>query len=430
MNRVYCNGIGVASPFGKGVKPYMEAFKEGKTAIGVSNSLKRVPGIFLGSEVEPVHLQELSAYDSELGIKRFALTQVALLEALEQSGQNTPYNNQKRVGIFLGSGSYLSEFSLSRQAGYLSNPLPNQDDFRFDSKDFLLRALALPGLMPAGDYDRFMRERLLAQPSSLLQFTRNLVGGSGEIQLINNLCVSSLQAIGQAYRSLQNGDCDIAVVGGVEELSIISYLTFHRLGVYSQAELPEAGCRPFDVNRKGIVLGEGAAFMVLSREKQGACAEILAYASGNNCYHLTDSAPDGEGLYAVMAKCVKRAGVKPDLIIAHGTGTRSNDPSESKAILRLFSDHEGPYVQSIKSRIGHTLAAAGIFNVVTGILQAQSAFVGPTLGLTQPDSECQVRHVPAAGLSMKLGSILCNAAGFGGFNASMILDVSLASNPG
>ncbi|MBW7874653.1 MAG: beta-ketoacyl-[acyl-carrier-protein] synthase II, partial [Candidatus Cloacimonetes bacterium] len=236
--------------------------------------------------------------------------------------------------------------------------------------------------------------------------------------------VSSMQALGQARRAILSGECGIAIVGGVEELSLISLQTFLKLGAYSTASEAKDACLPFDSRRKGIVLGEGAAFLVLQSTRSKASAKILSYASTNSCYHLTDSEPEGEGLYRAMNRCLLEANVPVDLVVAHGTGTRVNDPSECRAILRAVGNNV--WVQSIKSRIGHTLAAAGIFNVVSAIMQARHGYVGSTLGLQSPDPGCLVKHVPQEGLKTSVNHVLCNAAGFGGFNSSVVLDVSMS----
>ncbi len=259
------------------------------------------------------------------------------------------------------------------------------------------------------------------------RYLREMIKVPGLSRTINNLCASSAQSIGEAYHAIQSGDQEVVITGGLEEYSFISAFTFSKLGVYVNAKSPDQSCIPFDARRKGTVLGEGAGFVILESEehlkKRGgkALAEVKGYGTSNNCYHVTNSPPDGKGLAQAMGTALKRSGLTQeeiDVVIAHGTGTFVNDSSECQAINEVFPSK--PLVHSMKSYVGHTLSLAGALNFITGLLEMKHDFVLPTVFLKTPGKSCDVNHVPREGVKKEVNHFITNAAGFGGFNGSLV----------
>lgn len=252
----------------------------------------------------------------------------------------------------------------------------------------------------------------------------------GPQRLHSNLCVSSLQAIGDGYHWVRSGKLKQAIVGGLEEYSFLSSFAFARLGVYSRGTSLETACTPFDSRRSGVVLGEGCSLFLLESEENAKArgAEILAYLDGyactNNNYHITTSPEGGEGLYRCMEKAwSENQSSNPDLIIAHGTSTVNNDLSEGNAIHKLFGNEVR--VQSIKAYTGHTLAAAGAVNLLSAVGQIQESFVAANPFLSQLDPKIDLNLVGRKTQSnQQLSRVLINSAGFGGVNACAVVTSS------
>jgi 3-oxoacyl-[acyl-carrier-protein] synthase II len=247
----------------------------------------------------------------------------------------------------------------------------------------------------------------------------------GPIVIFANACASSANAIGYASQLIQRGEADIAVTGGWDALAELIFAGFDSI----LAATPTR-CRPFDAARDGMVLGEGAAVLVLEsfeRAKgRGApvLAEVRGYGQSIDTLHMTQPNPEATGALASMRMACRTGGLSPetiDYVNAHGTATAQNDSMEARAIRRLMPERGAEvFVGSTKPITGHTLGAAGAVEAVIGILALQEQLVPPNLHYEQPDPACDVR-VPAAPTPCRLRTVLSNSFGFGGLNASLVL---------
>ncbi len=252
--------------------------------------------------------------------------------------------------------------------------------------------------------------------------------------VVTSACASSTHALGEAYRMIKNGIQDLVVSGGAEStvtpLGMGGFCAMRALSTRNDA--PEKASRPFDKDRDGFVLGEGASLLVLedmeSAVKRGATliAEVIGYGASCDAHHITAPSPDGEGARTCMSLALKDAGLQPEqvnYINAHGTSTPANDASETAAIKQVFGDwaKNGLVVSSTKSMTGHLLGAAGAIEATFSALAIRDGMVPPTINLDNPDEACDLDYVPHTARKMKVSVALSNSFGFGGTNGSIVL---------
>jgi 3-oxoacyl-[acyl-carrier-protein] synthase II len=240
-------------------------------------------------------------------------------------------------------------------------------------------------------------------------------------------------ALGEAAHRLQRGEADVMIAGGTDSvMSPLALSAFGRLGALStRNDEPEKACRPFDAQRDGTMMGEGAAVLVLETEeharRRGArvYAEVAGYGFTVDAYHMTAPEPNGDGSARAMGLAIQDAGMMPkqvDYIASHGTATILNDIAETKAIKSVFG--EGSYkvaISSIKSMLGHLLGAAGTISTVASVKAMEEGIIPPTINLDNPDPECDLDYVPNKARKAEVNASLVNAFGFGGQNASLVV---------
>jgi 3-oxoacyl-[acyl-carrier-protein] synthase-1 len=241
------------------------------------------------------------------------------------------------------------------------------------------------------------------------------------VTTMSTACTSSANAIMLGARMIRNGLVDSILVGGMDAISLFSINGFNSLEILSPT-----GCRPFDQQRNGLTIGEGAAFLVLETEKttkhKMIYGEIAGYANRNEAFHQTASSPDGAGMAMTMRQACDVAGIQPkdiDYINAHGTGTQINDLSEGNAIGIVFGENVPP-VSSTKAYTGHTLAAAGAIEAVLSLLSIKNQTLLPNLGLENVTEELLFvpqKEIKKAGIQY----VLSNSLGFGGANSALII---------
>ncbi len=250
------------------------------------------------------------------------------------------------------------------------------------------------------------------------------LGVNGAVYTVSTACASSSHAIGQAYWALRQGVTDLAVTGGSEATFSMGILkAWEAMRVVSTET-----CRPFSKNRRGLILGEGGAMLVLesleAARARGAriLAEIVGFGMSSDAHHLTQ--PTVEGPASAMSSALTDAGLEPeqvDYINAHGTGTQANDSTETAAIRRVFGAYADRLpVSSTKSMHGHGLGAAGAFEAVASVLTIQDGFIPPTVNYSEPDPKCDLDVVPNEGREMKVNCVMSNSFAFGGLNAVLI----------
>jgi 3-oxoacyl-[acyl-carrier-protein] synthase II len=334
-------------------------------------------------------LQRLSRCD-QLGLK-------AAAEAISDSGLDLPSSDRDRIGVFIGGG-----------AG---------------------------GIFSAERYRREMLRKgwRRVRPSLLLPFATCTVTDAiaeqysltGPRVTIGTACSSSATAIGYALSSIRAGEVDVALAGGSESLSEVTFGGFNAL-----RSVDEDCCRPFDLNRRGLSLGEGGAILVIEEgehaRRRGAkvYAEILGYGLTGDGYHMTAPDPDGNGAFRAMAEALRDSGFGPgeaSYINAHGTATPANDLAETRAIKALFGERarEIP-VSAIKSMVGHCLGAAGAVEAVATVLSVKENRIPATMNYQTPDPECDLDYVPNRPRSMPVEVALSNSFAFGGNNTVLV----------
>lgn len=251
-------------------------------------------------------------------------------------------------------------------------------------------------------------------------------GLAGPNLMIPTACAAGNYAIGLGRDMIAGGEAEVMVVGGVDPYSRVAHTGFNRLFSMS----PDV-CRPFDRERRGIILGEGAGVLVLEGEKRarerGAAilARVLGYGLSNDAHHITNPAPSGEGVVRAMQRALLDAGLRPediDYISAHGTGTQANDAAETNAIKKFFGKraYEVP-VSSIKSMIGHTMGAASALEAVASVMCLKTGMVPPTINYENPDPQCDLDYVPNESRACRVRVVLSNSMAFGGNNACLLL---------
>lgn len=251
------------------------------------------------------------------------------------------------------------------------------------------------------------------------------LGLGGEVLTIPTACAAGNHAIIRAFDDLRLGKADVMLAGGADSFSRITYTGFARLGAIA----PDC-CQPFDLNRKGMIPGEGAAFLLLEtldhalQRSARVYAEIVGCGLSCDAHHMTASHPQGDGAVRAMETALSSAGLGPesvDYISAHGTGTQSNDRMETVAIKRVFGEHAKRVpVSSIKSMLGHTMGAASAIEAAACVLAIEEGCIPPTINLLTPDPECDLDFVPKIGRRHTVNIAFNNAYAFGGNNSSII----------
>lgn len=245
-------------------------------------------------------------------------------------------------------------------------------------------------------------------------------------------CASGTNSIGEAFRSVQFGEADVMVAGGTEaSVTPIGIGGFAALTALSSSEDPKRASIPFDKDRNGFVLGEGAGIVVLEElehaKARGAkiYAEVVGYGCSSDAYHITSPAEDGSGAARAMLNAIREAGITPgdvDYINAHGTSTHHNDLFETRAIKLAFEDAaDKVMISSTKSMIGHLLGAAGAVEFIAGVKSITDGYVHPNVGLRETEEELSLNYVKGEGIDADVRYVLSNSLGFGGHNASILI---------
>ena len=293
-----------------------------------------------------------------------------------------------RVGVFIGTST----------AGILQTELAYR------------RRMPADGALPA-DFDY----RHTHNTFSVAEYVRARLGLKGPCTAISTACSSSAKAFASAARLMEAGLIDAAVVGGVDTLCLTTLYGFNSL------ELLSAGpCRPYDAERGGISIGEAAAFFLLERQVPSSVA-LLGYGESSDAHHMSSPHPEGLGAQRAMRTALERAGLQAgdiDYVNLHGTGTKSNDSSEDRAILALFGERVP--VNSTKGMTGHTLGAAGAVEAVVSALSIEEGLIPASPGTREIDPALHARYEKSA-RSAKVDRVLSNSFGFGGSNCSLVL---------
>jgi 3-oxoacyl-[acyl-carrier-protein] synthase II len=423
MRRVVITGMGWVTPMGHTIESVWPRLLAGESGISQTTifDAKTFPTT-ISAEVKDFRLEdEIGELGPHAGCgrnSRFALG--ACAQAWRAAGLIAARLDLDRVGIYLGSGEGSLDFDAYATAA-LSGWKP--DTGRLDTVRWAQVA-----------FERMNAIRELEQePNMPLSHLALLTGARGPAFNCLTACAASTQAVGEATEILRRGDADVMIGGGAHSMIHPFGVTgFNRLTALSRSnEIPAQASRPFDLKRDGFVLGEGAGMLILetldhARARNAKIlAEIVGYGSTADAFRITDQDPQGRGAIVAMQEAMADAGLRPDqidYINAHGTGTRENDGNETNAIKAVFSDRARSCpVSSIKSMMGHLIAAAGAVELICCVLAIRDNMLPPTMNLTHPDPECDLDYVPNAARPAKVDVALSNSFGFGGQNDSIIV---------
>ncbi len=406
MKRVVITGIGAVTPLGNNAKDFWAAVKAGKSGVG---SITR----FCTDDFKTKIAAEVKDFDASSVIdkkdaRRMDLytqyTVVAASEAFESSGLLMEKEDAWRVGVISGSGiGGIDTFGIQHTA------------------------LMEKGASRVSPFFVPMMISNMGAAQIAIKY-----GMRGINYNVASACASATHAIGDALRQIQYGTSDVILAGGGEAaITPVSMAGFSNMKALSENnDDPKGASRPFDKERDGFVLGEGAGFLVLEElehaKRRGAniICEIAGYGATDDAYHITSPSPDGEGAAKAMSLALADADIKPsdiDYINAHGTSTRYNDSVETAAIKQVFGEYAKKLkVSSTKSMTGHLLGAAGGVEAILCALAIKEGFIPATINYKTPDAECDIDVVPNVGRKQDINYALSNSLGFGGHNASLI----------
>jgi 3-oxoacyl-[acyl-carrier-protein] synthase II len=406
MRRVVVTGVGVVSPLGTGNRKNWDALVAGRSGIGLITRFDAAEmPVKIAGEVKDFVAEEFIDKKEIKKMDLFIQYSLAAAQfAMEDSGLVIDEANAERVGVLVGAGlgglPTIERYHLAFLEGGYKKISP-----------FFIPMLII-NLAPGHISIKY--------------------GAKGPNISSVSACATATHSIGDAYHIIRRGDADAMIAGGTEStvtpLGIGGFAVMKALS--DRNDDPQAASRPFEKNRDGFVLGEGAGIIVMeeyeSAKKRGAriYAEVIGYGLTGDAYHLTAPAPGGEGAARCMRMALKNAGVNPeevDYINAHGTSTPMNDLYETMAVKTVFGDHAKKLmISSTKSMTGHALGAAGGMEAVFTMMAMDKGVVPPTINYQEPDPELDLDYVPNTARDAKIRYAMSNNFGFGGTNATLL----------
>lgn len=408
MRRVVVTGMGAITPIGLSVDEFWKGVKNSRVGIGPITKFDASDcKVKIAAEVKNFEAKDYIDLKAARRMELFfQYAVVAAKEAMEQSGIDMEKEDPYRVGVAVGSGVGSLQ-TIERNEKRLLEKGPNR-----------LEPLMVP-LMISN----------MASGNISIYF-----GLKGKSINVVTACVTGTQNIGEAYRTIQYGDADVMVAGGTEAcVTPIGIGGFAALKTLNVTEDVTRASIPFDKDRAGFVLGEGAGIVILEElehaKKRGVkiLAEVIGYGSTSDAYHITSPAEDGLGAANAMRFAMKDAGIKPsevDYLNAHGTSTHHNDLFETRAIKLAFGDVKNDVpISSTKSMIGHLLGAAGGIEFITCVKSIEDGYIHENVGLqeVEDEEEFSLNYVKDHGIQKDIHVCMSNSLGFGGHNAALIV---------
>lgn len=403
--RVVITGMGAVTPIGNDVDSFWNNAKEGKLGIDFIKLIdKDLVDVKIAGEVKNFDSDVLVGKKESKRLDRFSqFALVASDEAIKSSGIDLEKENMDRIGVMIGSG--IGGFqTIESECGKLITG---------ESK----------------------RMSPFFVPMSIINLGAGNVaikyGIKGTCSSAVTACATGTNNIGDAFRSIKHGYADVMLAGGSEApITRIGIGGFHSMKALNTSNEPNKASIPFDKNRSGFVMGEGAGVVILESlehaEARGAniIAEVVGYGSTCDAYHITSPDPNGAGAAKAIKQAIDEAMIdesKVSYINAHGTSTQLNDKFETAAIKAVFGDNTKIPISSTKSMTGHLLGAAGAIEAIICAKALQEGFIPPTIGYETPDEELDLDYVPNVGRKQNLEYALTNSLGFGGHNATLLL---------
>jgi 3-oxoacyl-[acyl-carrier-protein] synthase II len=407
MNRrVVITGMGVVTSVGIGVDNFWNGIKLGKSGISMIErvDVSEMP-TKVGAEIknfDPNNFMDRKEVKRTDRFSQFALAAAKM--AVEASKINLDTIEKERMGVIIGTGIGGIETTLAQYNVFLEKG-PNR---------------VSPFLVP------------MMIPNMATGLVAIKYGAKGFNECTVTACATSTNSIGDAFKAIQRDDADIMITGGSEApITGLTLAGFCASKAMTTNHDPVSASRPFDVERDGFVLGEGAGVIILEELEhalnRGAeiIAEVVGYGCTNDAYHITSPSEGGEGAARCMTRAIKDAGITPQeigYINAHGTSTNAGDKCETSAIKTVFGEHAYKLlVSSTKSMTGHLLGATGAIEAIITAEALKEGFAPPTINLNTPDQECDLNYVANKGVSTELQYALTNSFGFGGHNATLVL---------
>ena len=404
--RVVVTGLGTVTPVGNNVEVFWENIKAGKVGIGEITKFDTADfKVKLAAEVKDFNAKDYMDFKAAKRMELFSQYAVAASkEAMADAGIDMEKEDPFRVGVIVGSGiGSLQAMEAADQR--LIQRGPSKVD---------------PLLVPK------MISNMAAGNVSIA------TGARGKCTNVVTACASGTHCIGDAFRAIQYGDAEVMIAGGTESaISPVGVAGFTNLTALSTSQDPYRASIPFDKERGGFVIGEGAGVVVLEElehaKARGAkiYAEVVGYGATADAYHITSPAEDGSGAARAMTDAMKEAGVQPeeiDYINAHGTGTHHNDLFETRAIKAALGDAAKKVkINSTKSMIGHLLGAAGGVEAVVCVKSIEEDFIHQTVGTRETEEELNLNYCITGPVHQKVNYAMSNSLGFGGHNAVLLL---------
>jgi len=407
--RVVVTGVGLVTPLGTGTNVTWENLTAGKSGIRrISHFDAEATGMActIAGEVPDFNVEDfINRKDARKMDKFIQFGVAASMMALEQSGLTIDESNAERVGVAVGAG----------MGGLVSI-------------EKTMRAYEAGGARKISPF--FIPQTIINMTSGWVSM---LTGAKGPNTAAVTACATGTHAVGDAFEIIARGDADAMVAGGTEavicELAIGGFSAARALS--TRNDEPERASRPWDVDRDGFVMGEGAGVLMLesleTAKARGAniLAEVIGYGMSGDAYHMTSPSPGGEGGGRCMKAALNRAGINPedvDYINAHGTSTPAGDVAETQGIKSVFGEHAKKLmVSSSKSMTGHLLGAAGGIEAAFSVLAVHNGVVPPTINIDNQDPDCDLDYVPNEARDADIKVAVSNSFGFGGTNATVIV---------
>lgn len=404
--RVVITGMGSVTSLGNGADKLWQSVKNGRSGI---SQIERIDVADLPTQVAA----EIKDFDPSLFINKKEIRRMdrysqyamaAAKMAVDESKLDFAKLNGERVGVIIGSGiggieTMESQYSVLLEKG-------------------------------AGKISPFFVPMMIGNMASGLIAIK--YGAKGFVECVVTACATSTNTIGDAFRVIQRNDADVMIAGGAEApITRLALAGFCANKTMTRNLDPVTACRPFDLERNGFIIGEGAGVVILEELNHAICrgadiiAEVVGYGCTNDAYHITAPASGGEGAARCMELAIEDAGILPEeigYINAHGTSTVLNDKSETDGIKSVFDKYAYQLpVSSTKSMTGHLLGASGAIETIIVASALKDGFLPPTVNYKTPDPECDLDYIPNEGRKVDISYAMSNSFGFGGHNATLVL---------
>ncbi len=405
--RVVVTGLGVISPVGSGVEKFWKSLVEGKSGIRPIThfDVALFDCRICGDVLDYNPLDHFNSKEARHLSRFVQFAAVASREAVRNAQLDLQKLDLDRVGVLIGSG------------------IGSIDTLEHEHQKFLEKG-------PSRITPHFIPKIIINEAAGQVSIE---TGARGPVTCVATACSTATNAIGDAFRFIQYGDADVMIAGGTESATTVMGVGgFCALKALSRRnDAPEKASRPFDLNRDGFVMAEGAGIVILETlehaKRRGApiLAEMIGYGRTSDAYHITAPESSGRGAAKAMELAIKDAGLTPkdiSYINAHGTSTELNDKVETLAVKKVFGEYARKVpMSSTKSMTGHLLGAAGGVEFAASVFTIRDGIIPPTINYETPDPDCDLDYVPNAARRAKVSVVMSNSLGFGGHNATVVV---------